>query len=54
MNAAMTWGDAPTSRASGAVYTDETLYREELERFFYRGHWSLVLRGAGMRAAEPR
>jgi salicylate 5-hydroxylase large subunit len=42
MNAEMSWGDAPTSRAPGAVYTDEALYREELERFFYRGHWCYV------------
>ena len=36
------WGDAPTSRAPGWVYTDAALYREELERFFYRGHWCYV------------
>jgi len=42
MKTAMTWGDAPTSRAPGAVYTDDALYREELERFFYRGHWCYV------------
>jgi salicylate 5-hydroxylase large subunit len=36
------WGDAPTSRAPGRVYTDEAIYREELERFFYRGHWCYV------------
>ena len=40
--APMTWGDSPTSRAPGRVYTDEGLYREELERFFYRGHWCYV------------
>lgn len=36
------WGDAPTSRAPGWVYTDPEVYREELERFFYRGHWCYV------------
>ena len=38
----MNWGDAPTSRAPGWVYTREDIYREELERFFYRGHWCYV------------
>jgi salicylate 5-hydroxylase large subunit len=33
------WGDAPTSRAPGWIYTDEALYQRELEQFFYRGHW---------------
>jgi salicylate 5-hydroxylase large subunit len=42
MVAAMPWGEAPTSRAPGWVYTDEAVYREELERFFYRGHWCYV------------
>lgn len=36
------WGDAPTSRVPGWVYADPALYREELERFFYRGHWCYV------------
>ena len=36
------WCDAPTSRAPGWVYTDEALYCQELERFFYRGHWCYV------------
>ncbi len=36
------WGDAPTSRAPGWIYTDAEVYREELERFFYRGHWCYV------------
>ncbi len=39
---AMTWGDAPTSRAPGRIYTDGALYRTELERFFYSGHWCYV------------
>jgi salicylate 5-hydroxylase large subunit len=37
-----TWGDAPTSRAPGWIYTDEAIYRRELERFFYQGHWCYV------------
>lgn len=37
-----TWGDAPTSRAPGWVYTDAEVYQEELERLFYRGHWCYV------------
>ena len=36
------WGDAPTSRAPGWIYTDHAVYRRELERFFYRGHWCYV------------
>lgn len=36
------WGDAPTSRAPGWVYTDPGIYQQELERFFYRGHWAYV------------
>ena len=41
-SAAQRWGDAPTSRVPGWVYTDPALFREELERFFYRGHWCYV------------
>ena len=36
------WGDAPSSRVPGWAYTSEALYRQELERFFYRGHWCYV------------
>jgi salicylate 5-hydroxylase large subunit len=36
------WGEAPTSRAPGWVYTDADLYRRELDRLFYRGHWCYV------------
>jgi salicylate 5-hydroxylase large subunit len=36
------WGDAPTSRVPGRIYTDAELYAQELERFFYRGHWCYV------------
>ena len=36
------WGDVPTSRVPGWVYTDPAIYRRELDRFFYRGHWCYV------------
>ncbi len=36
------WGPAATSRVPGWAYTDEGIYRAELERFFYRGHWCYV------------
>ena len=36
------WGAAPTSQAPGWIYTDEPIYRRELDRFFYRGHWCYV------------
>ena len=36
------WGDAPTSRVPGWVYTDPEVYRQELQRFFYQGHWCYV------------
>ena len=36
------WGNAPTSRAPGWVYTDEALYQHEMERLFYQGHWCYV------------
>ena len=40
--AAQTWGNAPTSRVPGWIYTDAELYQRELERLFYRGHWCYV------------
>ena len=36
------WGDAPASRVPGWVYTDPAVFGEEMERFFYRGHWCYV------------
>ncbi len=36
------WGDEPTSRAPGWVYTDADIYQRELETFFYHGHWCYV------------
>jgi salicylate 5-hydroxylase large subunit len=40
--AASRWGDEPASRVPGWVYTDPDIFRQELERFFYRGHWCYV------------
>ncbi len=45
------WGDAPTSRVPGWVYTDPDVYRQELDRFFYRGHWCYV--GLACEVPEP-
>lgn len=36
------WGHAPTSRVPGWIYTDPSLYRRELDAFFYKGHWCYV------------
>jgi hypothetical protein len=44
------WGELPDSRVPGWAYTDQALYREELERFFYRGHWCYV----GLECEIPR
>jgi salicylate 5-hydroxylase large subunit len=49
--ARLDWGDAPTSRTPGWVYTDPEVYREELERFFYQGHWCYV--GLECEVPEP-
>ena len=51
MNAMPEWGDAPTSRVPGWVYTDPEVYRQELERFFYQGHWCYV--GLECEVPEP-
>ncbi len=40
--APVTWHTPRDSRVPYRVYTDEALYREELERFFYKGHWCYV------------
>ena len=45
------WGEAPTSRAPGWLYTDASLYQQELERLFYRGHWCYV--GLECEVPEP-
>ncbi len=48
--ASVTWEDQGTSRIPFSLYTSEELHRRELERFFYRGHWSYV----GLEAEIPK
>jgi len=36
------WEGSGTSRIPFAVYTSEQLHQRELERFFYKAHWSYV------------
>ena len=36
------WGDAPTSRVPGWVYTDAQIYQREMAQLFYQGHWCYV------------
>jgi len=43
------WETEGTSRIPFQAYTDEALYRKELDRFFYRSHWSYV----GLEAEIP-
>lgn len=43
------WPAIGPSRVPFPAYTDPALYREELERFFYRGHWCY----AGLEAEVP-
>jgi salicylate 5-hydroxylase large subunit len=43
------WETPGTSRVPFAVYTDEDLHKKELERFFYKSHWSYV----GLEAEVP-
>jgi salicylate 5-hydroxylase large subunit len=43
------WESDGTSRIPFAVYTDDQLHQRELERFFYKGHWSYV----GLEAEIP-
>jgi salicylate 5-hydroxylase large subunit len=35
------WETDGTSRIPFAVYTDEDRHKKELERFFYKSHWSI-------------
>lgn len=44
------WERGDTSRVPYGVYTDEAVYRRELERFFYKGHWCYV----GLEAEIPK
>ncbi len=43
------WEDDGTHRIPFSAYTDDALYRRELERFFYQGHWCYV----GLEAEVP-
>src|SRR5579863_6347455 len=45
----LNWGTADTSRIPFMVYTGDDLYKKELERFFYHGHWCYV----GLEAEIP-
>ena len=36
------WESSGTSRIPFSVYTSEQLHQRELERFFYKAHWSYV------------
>lgn len=43
------WELPGTSRIPFAAYTDEEIYKRELERFFYKGHWCYI----GLEAEIP-
>ncbi len=43
------WEGDGTHRIPFSAYTDDALYRRELERFFYQGHWCYV----GLEAEVP-
>ena len=43
------WETAGTSRIPFAVYTQDDTHKKELERFFYKNHWSYV----GLEAEIP-
>ena len=43
------WETDGTSRIPFQAYTDEALYRKELDRLFYSGHWCYV----GLEAEIP-
>ena len=43
------WANGSSSRIPYAAYTDESVYREELARFFYKDHWCYV----GLEAEIP-
>ena len=43
------WETSGTSRIPFAVYTQEDIHTKELERFFYKAHWSYV----GLEAEIP-
>ena len=43
------WERSDTSRIPFAVYTQDDTHKKELERFFYKNHWSYV----GLEAEIP-
>jgi salicylate 5-hydroxylase large subunit len=43
------WEGNGTSRVPFVAYTDDEIYRRELERFFYKGHWCYI----GLEAEVP-
>lgn len=43
------WKDEGSSRIPFWAYTDDEIYRQELERFFYSGHWCYI----GLEAEIP-
>ena len=43
------WLDEGTSRLPFWIYTDESVHKKELDRFFYKGHWCYV----GLEAEVP-
>ena len=45
----VTWETDGTHRIPFLAYTDEDIYKRELERFFYKGHWCYV----GLEAEVP-
>ncbi|QDF97905.1 salicylate hydroxylase [Azoarcus sp. DD4] len=45
----VSWETEGTSRIPFKVYTDDEVHKRELERFFYKGHWSYV----GLEAEIP-
>lgn len=45
-----TWDEQGSSRIPFWAYTDDALYKKELERFFYSGHWCYV----GLEAEIPK
>jgi salicylate 5-hydroxylase large subunit len=45
----LVWSNAESSRIPFKVYTDDEIYRRELDAFFYNGHWCYV----GLEAEIP-
>ena len=43
------WPAEGSSRIPFQAYTDESIYKKELERLFYRAHWSYI----GLEAEVP-